>query len=75
MKRYLAEFTGTFVLVFCGTGAIVINEITHGTVTHVGIAITFVLKFLFPASVLSGATIPAGSSRQSLFWNLFLLSF
>ena len=72
MKRYLAEFTGTIAPVPQKTRAIVINEITHGTVTHVGIAITFVLKFLFPASVLLGATIPAGSSRQSFILELIL---
>ena len=26
MNKYLAELIGTFALVFCGTGAIVINE-------------------------------------------------
>jgi len=41
MKKYAAEFLGTFGLVFCGTGAIVINEHTHGAVGHIGIAITF----------------------------------
>jgi len=41
MKKYLAEFIGTFGLVFCGTGAIVINQHTNGAVSHVGIAITF----------------------------------
>ncbi|UKJ07641.1 MIP/aquaporin family protein [Solitalea lacus] len=41
MRRYLAELIGTFCLVFCGTGAIIINELTQGAVTHAGIAITF----------------------------------
>ena len=41
MKKYLAELIGTFALVFCGTGAIIINQETNGQVTHVGIAITF----------------------------------
>ena len=40
MHKYLAEAIGTFALVFCGTGAIVVDEVTGGTVTHVGIAIT-----------------------------------
>jgi len=35
MRKYFAEFIGTFALVFCGTGAIVINDVTGGTVTHV----------------------------------------
>jgi len=41
MKKYIAELIGTFALVFCGTGAIVINDLTNGTVSHLGIAITF----------------------------------
>jgi len=41
MKKYLAEFIGTFALVFCGTGAIIVNEVIPGSVTHVGIAIVF----------------------------------
>ena len=41
MKKYFAEFLGTFALVFCGTGAIIINEQTHGVIGHAGIAITF----------------------------------
>jgi aquaporin NIP len=41
MKKYIAELIGTFALVFCGTGAIAINEQTNGQVGHIGIAITF----------------------------------
>ena len=41
MRNYLAEFLGTFALVFCGTGAIVIDQHSGGAITHVGIAITF----------------------------------
>lgn len=40
-KRLTGEFLATFGLVFCGTGAIVINEESGGVVTHLGIAITF----------------------------------
>ena len=58
MKKYIAEFIGTFALVFCGTGAIVIDEITQGTVTHTGIAITFgliVMSMIYAMGDKSGA--------------------
>ena len=41
MKRYISEFIGTFSMVFCGCGAMTINEVTGGTVTHVGIGLTW----------------------------------
>ena len=41
MKKYIAEGIGTFALVFAGTGAIVINDVSGGAITHVGIALTF----------------------------------
>ena len=58
MKKFMAEFLGTFALVFAGTGAIVINDVTHGTVTHVGIALTFgliVLANVYALGEVSGA--------------------
>jgi aquaporin NIP len=39
--KTIAELVGTYFLVFAGTGAIVINEISGNAVTHVGIALTF----------------------------------
>lgn len=60
MKKYTAEFIGTFALVFCGTGAIVVNEITKGTITHVGIAFTFgliVMAMIYALGEKSGAHI------------------
>jgi len=41
MKRLLAEFIGTFALVFAGTGAIVVNEVSGGAIGHAGVALTF----------------------------------
>jgi len=60
MKRYIAEAIGTFALVFCGTGAIVINEFTNGTVTHPGVAVTFgliVMGMIYAFGDISGAHI------------------
>ena len=58
MKKYFAELIGTFALVFCGTGAIVINEVSHGAVTNAGIALTFgliVLSMIYALGDVSGA--------------------
>ena len=57
-QQYLAELLGTFALVFCGTGAIITNEVTGGTVTHVGIALTFgliVMVMVYAFGEVSGA--------------------
>ena len=57
-KRNLAEMIGTFALVFCGTGAIIINEVSNGAVTHIGIAITFgliILSMIYALGDISGA--------------------
>ena len=58
MKKYVAEFIGTFAMVFCGTGAIIINQQTGGAITHVGIAITFgliVTAMIYTFGSTSGA--------------------
>jgi aquaporin Z len=58
MRKLAAEVLGTFALVFAGTGAIVINEVSCGTVTHMGIALTFgliVLAMIYALGDVSGA--------------------
>jgi aquaporin NIP len=58
MKKYIAELIGTFALVFCGTGAIIINQQSNGSVSHVGIAITFgliVMSMIYALGDISGA--------------------
>jgi len=60
VKKCAAEFIGTFALVFAGTSAIVVNEISHGAITHVGIALTFgliVLVMIYTLGDISGAHI------------------
>jgi aquaporin Z len=58
MKKFSAEFFGTFALVFAGTGAISINDVSGGAITHVGIALTFgliVLAMIYTVGDVSGA--------------------
>jgi aquaporin NIP len=58
MKKYIAELIGTFALVFCGTGAVIINNQSNGAVTHVGVAITFgfiVMAMIYALGDISGA--------------------
>ena len=45
MRQYVAELTGTFILVFCGTGAMVIDQQT-GAVGHIGVAVTWGLTVM-----------------------------
>ncbi len=57
-RRLLAELLGTFGLVFAGTGAIVINTVSNGAITHVGIALTFgliVMAMIYALGDISGA--------------------
>jgi len=56
-RKLAAEAFGTFALVFAGTGAIVVNEATGGTVSHVGISLTFgliVLAMIYSLGDVSG---------------------
>ncbi|MBK7938956.1 MAG: aquaporin [Lewinellaceae bacterium] len=58
MQKYLAESIGTFALVFCGTGAIVINQESGGAISHVGVAMTFgliILVMIYTFGEISGA--------------------
>lgn len=58
MKKYIAEFIATYALVFCGTGAIIINQITNGGVGNLGIALSFgiiVMVMIFCVGNISGA--------------------
>lgn len=60
LKKYISEFIGTYGLVFCGTGAIVINDLHNGVISHMGIAMTFgliVMAMIYAFGDISGAHI------------------
>lgn len=59
-RAMIAESFGTFCLVFAGTGAIVINDVSRGAITHVGISLTFgliVLSMIYTIGDVSGCHI------------------
>ncbi|MEA2018730.1 MAG: MIP family channel protein [Campylobacterota bacterium] len=56
-KKLISEFIGTFILVFAGCGAIVVESLT-GALGHVGIALTFgfvVSALIYTFGHISGA--------------------
>lgn len=58
LRKLLAELLGTYALVFAGTGAIVIDQVSGGAITHVGVALTFgliVLAMIYTLGDVSGA--------------------
>jgi len=60
LRRCAAEFVGTFLLVFAGPGAVMINEISGGGVGSLGIGLSFglaVMAAIYAIGHLSGAHI------------------
>jgi aquaporin NIP len=66
----MAELIGTFILVFCGTGAMVIDQQTGGAVSHIGVSITWgliVMSLIYSIGSVSGCHInPAVSIAFTL---------
>jgi aquaporin NIP len=79
VRKYVAEVIGTFTFVFVGTGAIVIDSMTAGGVTHVGISLAFGLAvtcMVYALGDVSGAhlnpAVTAGFCLSGrLAWRLF----
>jgi aquaporin Z len=60
MKQLAAEFLGIYILMFCGTGAAIVNVVHNGVITHLGVAISFglvVMAMIYTFGDKSGAHI------------------
>ncbi len=60
VQKYAAEFAGTFILIFLGTGSAVVDEVSNGAVTQLGISVVFgvlVFGLICAFAYLSGAHI------------------
>lgn len=68
MRDLVAELLGTYCLVFAGTGAIIVEAERPGTVTHVGISLTFgliVTAMIYTFGGISGAHINPASTLSA----------
>ncbi|HAX74491.1 MAG TPA: aquaporin [Cyanobacteria bacterium UBA11372] len=57
-EEAIAEGVGTFILVFAGTGAVMVNQVSNGAVTHLGISFVFgavVAALIYGLGHVSGA--------------------
>ena len=58
MKKYLTEFIATFIMVFVGCGAMVINTEMNNIITHVGVAMSWgliIMVLIYSIGDVSGA--------------------
>jgi aquaporin NIP len=58
LNRLVAEGMGTFFLVFAGTGAVVVDQVSGGRVTGLGVSLVFgliVLAMIYTVGHISGA--------------------
>ena len=57
-RKLLSEFLGTYALIFAGTGAVVVDQISGGAITHLGVGLTWgliVMVMIYTFGDVSGA--------------------
>jgi len=70
MEKYLAELLGTFILIFCGTGAVVIDNQRGGKIGHLGVVTTFglvVCMLIYSFGSISGCHLNPAVSITMLY--------
>ena len=58
LRKCVAEYIGAFAIVFAGCGAVLVNQLTNGAISHVGISLTFgfvVMVMIYATGHISGA--------------------
>lgn len=58
LRKLCAEMIGTFALVFAGCGAIMVDSLSGGLVTHTGVGLTFgltIMSMIYAVGHISGA--------------------
>ena len=58
MKKYVSEFIGTFALVFCGTGAVIVNSLSENSLGLLGVSAAFgiiIIAMIYVFGSVSGA--------------------
>ncbi|HEX8356584.1 MAG TPA: aquaporin [Segetibacter sp.] len=58
LRKYVCELIASFILVFMGTGAVIVNQETQGVISHAGVAIVWglvVMSIIYALGNISGA--------------------
>jgi len=58
LRKFVAEFIGTFALVFVGCGSVMVNVVTGGSLGHMGVCASFglvIMVMIYATGHISGA--------------------